>query len=139
MPGLKDPELVPQGKTGLIISFLAEYDLFRLVQESGWLDEFVSELEDRILRVMSESVYPMLKDKVIVRFSFSPLSIEKRVGSSEGAITGWSFQKSIPVVNRIQHSGSFCSNASPFCLSGRPMGLQPRRRAHVDPHREIGC
>ncbi|MCK7499672.1 MAG: hypothetical protein MZW92_61670 [Comamonadaceae bacterium] len=28
VPGLKDPELVPPGKTGLIISFLAEYDLF---------------------------------------------------------------------------------------------------------------
>ena len=105
VPGLKDPELVPPGKTGLIISFLAEYDLFSLVQEAGWLAEFTSELEDRVLRVISESVFPMLKDKVIVRFSFSPLSIEKRVGSSEGAITGWSFQKHMPVVNTIQHAG----------------------------------
>jgi phytoene dehydrogenase-like protein len=44
----------------------------------------------------------MLKDKIIARFSFTPLSIENRVGSSEGAITGWSFQKSIPVINKIQ-------------------------------------
>jgi len=57
------------------------------------------------LRVISDSVYPMLKDKIILRFSFSPLSIENRVGSSEGAITGWSFQKDMPVVNKIQHSG----------------------------------
>ena len=105
VPGLKDPTLAPPGKTGLIISFLAEHDLFRLVQEAGWLDEFVSELEDRVLRVISGSVYPMLKDKIILRFSFSPLSIETRVGSSEGAITGWSFQKNMPVVNKIQHSG----------------------------------
>jgi phytoene dehydrogenase-like protein len=105
VPGLKDPTLAPQGKTGLIISFLAEYDLFRLIQEAGWLDEFISELEDRVLRVISGSVYPMLKDKIILRFSFSPLSIETRVGSSEGAITGWSFQKNMPVVNKIQHSG----------------------------------
>jgi phytoene dehydrogenase-like protein len=104
VPGLKDPDLVPHGKTGLIVSFLAEYDLFRLVQQAGWLDEFVSELEDRILRVISDSVYPMLKDKIILRFSFSPLSIENRVGSSEGAITGWSFQKNMPVVNKIQSS-----------------------------------
>ena len=33
VPGLKDPTLAPPGKTGLIISFLAEHDLFRLVQE----------------------------------------------------------------------------------------------------------
>jgi phytoene dehydrogenase-like protein len=104
VPGLKDPGLVPPGKTGLIISFLAEYDLFSLVRDAGWLDEFISELEDRVLRVLSGSVYPMLKDKIILRFSFSPLSIEKRVGSSEGAITGWSFRKNMPVVNKIQHS-----------------------------------
>ncbi|MCK7493377.1 MAG: hypothetical protein MZW92_19755 [Comamonadaceae bacterium] len=88
VPGLKDPELAPPGKTGLIISFLAEYDLFRLVQEAGWLDEFIAELENRVLQVISDSVYPMLKDKIIVRFSFSPLSIENRVGSSEGRHNG---------------------------------------------------
>ncbi len=102
IPGLKDPELVPPGKTGIIISFLAEYDLFNKIQKAGWLDEFIPELENRVLSVISDSVYPMLKDKIIARFSFTPLSIENRVGSSEGAITGWSFQKSMPVINKIQ-------------------------------------
>jgi phytoene dehydrogenase-like protein len=102
IPGLKDPDLVPFGKTGIIISFLAEYDLFNKIQKAGWLDEFISELENRVLRVISDSIYPGLKDKIIAHFSFSPLSIENRVGSSEGAITGWSFQKSMPVVNKIQ-------------------------------------
>jgi len=104
IPGLKDPELVPPGKTGVIISFLAEYDLFSKIQKAGWIDEFIPELENRVLKVISDSVYPMLKDKVIARFSFSPLSIENRVGSSEGAIVGWAFEKSMPVVNKIQIS-----------------------------------
>jgi phytoene dehydrogenase-like protein len=104
IPGLKDPGLVPQGKTGLIISFLAEYDLFNLIQKAGWLDDFVKELENRVLKVISDSVYPMLRDKIISHFSFSPLSIENRIGSSEGGITGWSFQKNMPVVNKIQYS-----------------------------------
>ncbi len=104
IPGLKDPELVPGGKSGLIISFLAEYDLFKKIQMSGWYDEFNSELESRILSVISDSVYPMLKDKIITSFSFTPLSIENRVGSSEGAITGWSFQNPVPVINKIQIS-----------------------------------
>jgi phytoene dehydrogenase-like protein len=94
--------LVPPGKTGIIISFLAEYDLFNNIQKAGWLDEFIAELENRVLRVISDSVYPMLKDRTISRFSFTPLSIENRVGSSEGAITGWSFQKYMPVINKIQ-------------------------------------
>jgi len=104
IPGLKDPDLVPPGKTGLIISFLAEYDLFSKIQKAGWLDEFVTELENRVLSVISESVYPKLKDKIITRFSFTPLSIENRIGSSEGGITGWAFQKDMPVVNKIQIS-----------------------------------
>jgi phytoene dehydrogenase-like protein len=102
IPGLKDAGLVPPGKTGVIISLLAEYDLFKQIQEAGWLDEFITELEDRVLRVISGSIYPMLKDKVIARFSFTPLSIENRVGSSEGGITGWAFQESMPVINKIQ-------------------------------------
>ena len=104
IPGLKDPDLVPSGKTGIIISFLAEYDLFSQIQKAGWLDEFITGLENRVLTVISDSVYPMLKDKIIARFSFSPLSIENRVGSSEGAITGWAFQKTMPVINKIQIS-----------------------------------
>jgi all-trans-retinol 13,14-reductase len=104
VPGLKDPSLVPEGKTGLIVSLLTEYDLFYKIREAGWYDEFKTEFENRVIRVLSESVYPMLKDKVIKRFSFSPLSIQERVGSSEGAIVGWSFEKPVPVVNKIQIS-----------------------------------
>jgi phytoene dehydrogenase-like protein len=105
VPGLKDPELVPKGKTGLIISFLTEYYLFQKVQQDGWYEEFISEIEKRVLKVLSDSVYPMLKEKIIGHFSFTPLSIQNRVGSSEGAITGWSFQGSVPVINKMQKSG----------------------------------
>jgi phytoene dehydrogenase-like protein len=104
IPGLKDPDLVPPGKTALIISLLSEYDLFKKVKESDWLEEFKEKFEDLVLKVISDSVYPMIKGKVISRFSFTPLSIENRVGSSEGAITGWSFEKPVPVVNKIQFS-----------------------------------
>ncbi|MFC2081113.1 phytoene desaturase family protein [Bacteroidota bacterium] len=102
VPGLKDPELAPKGKSGLAISFLTEYDLFQRVHQAGWYEEFISEIEKRVLKVLSDSVYPMLKEKVIGHYSFTPLSIQNRVGSSEGAITGWSFQEPIPVINKIQ-------------------------------------
>ena len=105
VPGLKDPELVPKGQTGLIISFLTEYDLFQKVHQAGWYEEFISAIENRVVKVLSDTVYPMLKDKIIAGFSFTPLSIENRVGSSEGAITGWSFQNPIPVINEMQKSG----------------------------------
>jgi hypothetical protein len=104
IPGLKDPELAPPGKTGVIISLLAEYDLFKKVMEAGWYDEFKLKLENRIIEVLSNSIYPMLKENIIMRFSFSPVSIERRIGSSEGAIVGWSFEKRVPVMNKIQYS-----------------------------------
>jgi len=102
IPALKDPDLTPEGKTGLIISILAEYDLFKMIADAGWYKEFITEMEDRIIKVLADSVYPMLKDKVMARFSFSPLSYENRVGSSEGAITGWSFREPVPVIHKIQ-------------------------------------
>jgi phytoene dehydrogenase-like protein len=101
VPALKDPDLSPEGKTGLIISFLADYDLFKMINEAGWYKEFITELEERIIKVLADSVYPILKQKVIARFSFSPLNYEKRVGTSEGAITGWSFREPVPVINKI--------------------------------------
>ena len=102
VPGLRDATLVPPGKTGVIISFLVQHELFKKIQESGWIDQFIPELEDRMINTISESIYPMLKDKITDRFSFSPLSIEKRTGSSEGAIVGWEFQKEMPVINNIR-------------------------------------
>lgn len=102
IPGLKDKELAPPGKTGMIISLLADYDLFKKTEKAGWLEEFIHAMERHVLRVISESVYPGLEDKVINQFSFSPLSYHNRIGSSGGAIVGWEFQKEMPVINKIQ-------------------------------------
>lgn len=102
IPGLRDKELAPPGKTGMIISFLADYELFKKIKEAGWLDEFNTEIEELVLKVISESVFPMLREKVMNRFSFSPLSYHNRTASSEGAIVGWEFQKEMPVINKIQ-------------------------------------
>lgn len=104
IPGLKDPNLVPPGKTGMIISFLMEYDLFDNIEKDGWYKEFIEAIEVRAIDVLTRSVYPMLKEKIIKRFSFSPLNYSKRIGSSEGAITGWSFENPIPVVHKMQYS-----------------------------------
>jgi len=101
VPALKDPDLAPAGKTGLIISILAEYDLFKMIADAGWSKDFITEMEERIIKLLADSVYPMLNDKVIMRFSFSPLSYENRVGTSGGAITGWSFREPVPVINKI--------------------------------------
>jgi phytoene dehydrogenase-like protein len=101
VPAIKDPRMAPEGKTGLVISVLADYDLFKAIDEAGWLKEFITEIEERIINILASSVYPMLKVKVTERFSYSPLNYQKRVATSEGAITGWSFREPVPVINKI--------------------------------------
>jgi phytoene dehydrogenase-like protein len=125
IPGLKDSALVPEGKTGLIISFLTEYDLFQKVHESGWYDEFVSEIETRIVKVLTDAVYPMLKDKILGSFSFTPWSIKNRVGSSEGAIVGWSFQNIIPVIDEMQSSARSVLTPIPSILQAGQWTYSP--------------
>lgn len=102
VPGLKDSSLVPEGKTGMIISFLSEYALFHKIEEAGWLPEFVEEIETRVIEVISSSVFPMLKAKIMAKFSFSPISFRNRIASSEGSIVGWEFTKKLPVIHKIQ-------------------------------------
>jgi phytoene dehydrogenase-like protein len=120
IPALKDPDLAPQGKTGLIISILAEYDLFKMIAEAGWYPEFIPEIEERIIKILARSVYPMLRDKVIARFSFSPLSYESRVASSDGAITGWSFREPVPVIHKIQAANRAVLTPLPsICQAGQ--------------------
>jgi phytoene dehydrogenase-like protein len=113
IPGLKNSAFVPKGKSGIIISILTEYDLFQKLKGSGWYEEFRLELENKIVEVISASIYPMLKDKIENRFSFTPLSIQNRIASSEGAIVGWSFQESIPVPSKIQSSQKSVVTAIP--------------------------
>lgn len=104
VPGLKNPKLAPEGKTGMIISFLAEHELFDMLRAKGIYEKFRNELERTVLDVLADSVFPVLKEKLIHSFSFSPIDIEKRIGSSEGAIVGWAFGD-VPVPDQIQKAG----------------------------------
>jgi len=125
IPALKDPAAAPEGKTGLIVSLLFEYNLIKLIEASGWYQEFKIELEEKMLQVLTETVFPQLKDRVIRRFSYTPLSIERRIGSSEGAITGWSFEEPVPVVNRIQKGASSVRTPIPHVLQAGQWAYSP--------------
>lgn len=105
IPALRDPDLAPEGKTGLVISTLFEYDLIKKIKDANWYDEFKKEIENRMLDALSNTIYPGLKDKVLFTISSTPLSIESVAGSSEGAIVGWSNESPVPVVNELRKMG----------------------------------
>ncbi|MDH4214707.1 MAG: NAD(P)/FAD-dependent oxidoreductase [Candidatus Thorarchaeota archaeon] len=102
IPAFRDPSLAPEGKTGLEISMLFEYDLLKKVEDANWYKEFRTEVENRMLETLSNSIYPGLKDKVIFQTSSTPLSIAKAVSTSEGAIVGWSYLSPVPVVHQLR-------------------------------------
>jgi phytoene dehydrogenase-like protein len=101
IPVLRDESLAPEGKTGLIISLLFDYSLTKHIREMGWYDEFRQTMSDYIVEVLDASIYPGLKEAVIDSFTSTPLTIERVAGTSDGAITGWSFTNDfMPAVNK---------------------------------------
>ena len=104
IPGLKNEALVPENKSGLIISFICEYALFEKVDQDGWYKEFRKEIEDKIIDVLSASIYPTLSENIDKQFSFTPISIKDRTASTDGAIVGWSFEEEVPVPHEITKS-----------------------------------
>ena len=101
IPSLRDPDLSPEGRTGLIVSFLLEYDLVRMVEDQGWYEDFKTQVEDAMIDVLDASVFPGIKDRISLRFSSSPSTIERVFSSSEGGITGWTFERASPVINHL--------------------------------------
>ena len=102
IPALRDPSLAPEGKTGVMISCLFDYGLIEKIEKAGWYDEFKKTMEDHITRIFSQTIYQGMEDAVLFKFSSTPLTINKVAGSSEGAITGWSFETKIPVVYKLK-------------------------------------
>jgi len=102
IPVLRDSKLAPAGKTGLIISTLFSYPFIKFIAESGWLDQFKGLVGDLIINNLDKSIYPGLAHSVFDRFISTPLTIQKRTGSTDGAITGWSFTNHpMPAENRL--------------------------------------
>ncbi|UYP44095.1 Thiamine thiazole synthase [Candidatus Lokiarchaeum ossiferum] len=125
IPALRDASLAPEGKTGIIFSFLFEYDLIKKVHEAGWYDEFKIEVENRILDTLGEQLYPGIKDKILFQFSSTPLDISRIVGSSEGGITGWSFETPVPVVNDLKKMVNSVNTPIPNVLKAGQWAYSP--------------
>ena len=101
-PVLRDPDLAPAGKTGLIVSTLFDYAVAREIFDKGWYEKFKLLGENTIVDVLNETIYPGIKDRIVGQFSSTPLTLLREHGNSEGAITGWAFtNKEIPVETRL--------------------------------------
>jgi phytoene dehydrogenase-like protein len=125
IPVLRDPSLAPEGKTGLIVSFLFEYDLAKKVQEAGWYGEFSKAVEDGIIETLGASIYPGIEKKVLFRLSSSPLTIMDFVGSSEGGIVGWSYEAPVPVISNLRKMPDSVKTPMPDVLQAGQWAYSP--------------
>ncbi len=102
IPALRDETLAPAGQTGVMVSCLFDYQIVKNVEKAGWYDEFKEAFEAGVIRILSESIYQDFDADILFRSSATPLTIQRTCGSSEGAITGWSFETPPPVVHTLK-------------------------------------
>jgi all-trans-retinol 13,14-reductase len=126
IPVLRDPSMAPPGHTGLIVSVLFEHELCAVVAEDGWYEEFRTYAGDRMLQVLSSSIYPGLREHVVQRFEASPLTLERHTLNHGGAITGWTFEGGPPpVVHRIHQAHSAVRTPFPDILQAGQWTYSP--------------
>jgi len=102
IPVMRDADLAPEGRTGLIISTLMEHSLVKHISKMGWYDEFKKISEECIINILDSTIFPGIKGKIKDRFISTPLTLEKMTGNSDGAITGWAFTNDfIPALNKL--------------------------------------
>lgn len=102
IPVLRDADLSPAGKVGVVVSLLFDYRLAKKIDDFGWTEEMRDFLEQLTIEIMDQSIFPGLKDKVTAKFSSTPLTIEKLTGNTGGGITGWAHTNPyMPVVNKM--------------------------------------
>jgi len=116
----------------VMISFIVDYDIFEKVKKAGWYPEFKEEIENKIIQLFSQSLYENFDEDILFKFSSSPLTINEVSGSSDGAITGWSFETPIPVIDSLKDIPKSVLTAIPniykagqfaYCPAGVPIAM----------------
>ncbi len=102
IPALRDATLAPDGKSGLIVSTLFDYQLARRYAKAGMYDRFKALCSKQIFDTLEQTILPGLRKHVEFSFCGTPLTIERETGNRSGAITGWAFTNTpMPAVNRF--------------------------------------
>lgn len=101
-PVLRDDALAPEGKTGIIVSTLMDYQLVRRFADRGSYETLKQYCTATITDILENSLFPGIQDNVIFSLCSTPLTIEKETGNAQGAITGWAFTNvPMPAENRF--------------------------------------
>ena len=102
IPAMRDSNMAPPGKTGLIISVLFDYKLTKQIEEQGWYNSFKVFCEECIIENLDQTLFPGIGTLILHKISSTPLTMARLTNNHEGAITGWSFtNRPVPAESRI--------------------------------------
>ncbi len=91
IPAMRNSNLAPPGKTGIIISAPASYRRWTAFAQAG--GRVYTEAKEKASSMLVDALsihMPWLKGRIENSFSASPLSPERHSSNSGGSITGWS-------------------------------------------------
>jgi len=126
IPSLRNKELAPEGKTGLIVSVPMNYEFIKNINDLGFYEEFKKFTEEKIISVLNNSIYENIKENIIHQFSSSPLTIERLSGNYEGSITGWAFTNDvIPAITKMTRIKKTCYTPIPDVLKAGQWTFSP--------------
>jgi len=147
IPALRDESMAPNGKTGLIISVLFDYQLTKYIYDQGWDDVFRDLITRLMIKNLDETVYPGLGESVIDAFTATPMTIQEITGSTDGAITGWGFNNQpMPAESRLIKITSSVNTPLPnvyqagqwtYSPSGLPISLITGKLAADKVHKRL--
>lgn len=104
IPSLRDENLSPKGKTGILVSTLMDYSFVKNIEKTGEYDEFKNLCEVTIIDILNDSIFPNLKNHVIFKNISTPVTFEKYTGNFQGAINGWAFSNdSTPALTSMKN------------------------------------
>ncbi|KNZ41779.1 phytoene desaturase family protein [Acetobacterium bakii] len=125
-PVMRDANLAPKNQTGLIVSTLLDYSLVKHIFNMGWYEEFKRFSQECIITVLDATLLKGFKNKIIDQFSSTPLTLEKKTGNSQGAITGWAFTNAIiPVVSSLPDVGKSIDTPHPDIFQAGQWSFSP--------------
>ena len=148
IPALRNPALAPEGKTGLAVSTLFDYDLTRVLRDTGGYEAWKEDAKEHLIAVLSRSLLPGLADHIHFGLVSSPLTVERFSGNADGAITGWAFAPgAVPAESRFTKIRQSVLTPAPdiiqagmwtFSPAGLPVAIMTGKLAADLAHKELG-
>jgi phytoene dehydrogenase-like protein len=100
-PAARDRTLAPEHQTGLVISSVFDFNITKYAKEMGFYKELKEEFEKTVISTLDITLFPDISKHILFTKTASPLTMQTQFHNKDGAITGWSFKKPAPVVEKF--------------------------------------